>query len=506
MINFNQLKREFILLIEKLSSKPRIGGLQISNAAFQFVLIEKDKPVTAALRLPPEILKDGRIVDRAKFLDLLRQLHQIILPERKRVKIKVIVSLPSEIIFSQNFSIPNVGTENLKETAKLNLQIISPLPIEKACVDWQIINELPECYELLGVLAEKEVVDEFSSLLVEAGFLPAATEFPALAVARLLDQEMNLGAKTVLTIIVSSDGLDLFFLKNNQLYFEHFLSWQSMKGDHRQITKADFEKTIVEEVQRVVNFALSRFRERIDKVVLIAAGLEQEIAGILTNNFSFTILPFQMKRFPSLGPSWFPALGSALRGEKERSYDSEISLSSLTTIEEFYREQTLSFIGLWRKIALTVFSFFLVIFIGISIFLVNISHRQESQLRSFNAQPAAEELRFLEEKAKEFNQLVTLAVNMKSADLPLKEILGELKNIADKNKVNLENISIVSLKEPIKIAARAPNNAAAIQFKNDLTAKASFKNIELPLASISYLEDNAVSFLMSFNFEKQPAP
>lgn len=502
MINFYQFKKEFVLLIEKLSSKPKIGGLQISNAAFQFVLIDKGKPITVALRLPPDILKNGRIADRAKFSELLHQLHQMILPGRKRERIKVIVSLPSELIFSQNFSVPNVGIKNLKETAKLNLQIISPLPIEKACVDWQIINELPERYELLGVLADKEKVDEFSNLLVEAGFLPAATEFPALAVARLLNQEMNLNAKTMLVIMISSDGLDLFFLKNGQLYFEHFLSWHSIQGERRQITKSDFEKTIVEEVQRVVNFALSRFREKIDKAVLIAAGLEQEITAILTNHFSFTILPFQMKRFPELGASWFPALGSALRGEKERSADFEISLSSMATIKEFYHEQILNFISLWRRIGLTVFGFFLILFISISIFLVNIFRHQENQLRSFNTQPVVEELHFLEEKVKEFNRLVTLIVQAKNTDLPLKEILGELKSTADKNQIKLESISIVSLKEPIKISARAPNNAAAIQFKNDLAAKPQFQNIEMPLATISYLEDNTVSFLISFNFQQ----
>ncbi|MDP2705615.1 MAG: hypothetical protein Q8O49_00185, partial [bacterium] len=265
MINLNFLKKKIVYLVEQLSSRPKIGGLQINNNSLQFVLIEENEPRTAVLKLPPGVLFDGRIKNKEEFSKAISQFREMISgSKKKKGSIKVIVSLPAEIIFNQNFNIPNVGSDNLKEAARLNLQMISPLPADKSYSDWQIINENEDRYELLGVLAEKVVIDEFSSILIEGGFLPVAFEYPALSLSRFVNKFVNLENKTILVIDVSSDGIDLFILKNSRLYFDHFRSWHSIQGEERQITKVAFQNAVIEETQRVINFAASRFKENLD--------------------------------------------------------------------------------------------------------------------------------------------------------------------------------------------------------------------------------------------------
>ncbi len=504
MLNFQVLKSKLFYLVEQLSSRPKIGGLQINNANLQFILIENNKPKTAVLHLAPGTLADGRIKNREEFLKAITQFYRDITgaAAKKKEKIKVIVSLPAEVIFNQNFSIPNVGSENLKEAARLNLQMISPLPSDKSYSDWQIINETPDKYELLGVLAEKEIIDEFSFALIEGGFLPIAFEYPALSLTRFINKFANLNDKTVLVIDVSSDGIDLFILKNNRLYFDHFRSWHSIQGEERQITKAAFEDAIFEETQRVLNFSASRFRENLDKVIVFASGLEENIKNLLTQRFNLSVLPFQSNAFTAAGPSWFTAAGASLRGLEERGKDIEINLSSIATAENFYQEQTISFIALWRNILLTVGAFFLAIFIISDVFLTNYLKNKQSYLSSFNAQPSIEELNFLVGQARDFNNLVSMIEKSISVSPPFKDIISSLKSLADKDNVSIQSIDIVAPGAPVRISGQAPNNIVAIQFKNDLSAAPNFKDVDLPFTGITTLADNSVAFTMSFEFSK----
>jgi len=499
--NLNFFKSKLVYLIEQLSSRPKIGGLQINNNSLAFVLIEEGSPKTAVLPLSPGIISDGRVKNKDEFAKAIGRFREMIMGQgKKKEKIKAIVSLPAEIIFNQNFNIPNVGSENLKEAAKLNLQMISPLSSDKSYSDWQIINETPDRYELLGVLAEKEVVDDFSSTLIANGFLPVAFEYPALSLARFINKFANIENKTILTINVSSDGIDLFILKNSRLYFDHFRSWHSIQGEERQITKAAFDQAIIEETQRVINFASSRFRENLDKVIVFASGLEEGIKKLLVERFSFSVLSFQNNAFMAAGPQLFAAVGASLRGLEERNKDTEISLSSLTTAENFYQEQSLGFINLWRNIIVTVGCFFLAVFLGINLFLGSFLQKKEAKLKSFNTQPAIEELNFLVGQAREFNELVGMIEKASLATPPFRDILLNLESIAQKNGITLDNIIIVSAELPIKISGRAPNNIAAIQFKNDLSAAQYFSEVDLPFTAITSLSDNSVGFNLSFKF------
>lgn len=500
-LDFSYLKSKLVYLIEQLSSRPRIGGLQINNSSLEFVLIEEGKPRTAVLPLAPGILADGRLKDKEGFAKAIADFHQMIVgSDRRKDKVKAVVSLPAEIIFNQNFNIPNVGSDNLREAARLNLQMISPLPADKSYSDWQIINETPDRFELLGVLAEKDIIDDFSSVLIGGGFIPVAFEYPALSLARFVNKFINLENKSVLIIDVSSDGIDLFIMKNGRLYFDHFRSWHSIQGEALQITKADFENAIVEETQRVINFAASRFRESLDKVIVFAAGLEEGVSALLAEKFSLTSLPFQKNVFTAIGPQWFGAIGASLRGLEERSRDTEISLSSMTTAENFYQEQAIGFIGLWRNIFLTVGCFFLVLFFGVDMFLGGLVEKKEASLLSFNSQSTVADLNFLVGEAKEFNSLVGLIEKASLAVPPFREILIGLQSAAEKNGVLLDNIDITSTDAPVKVAGRAPNNIAAIQFKNDLSVLPDFSQVDLPFTAITSLADNSVGFNISFKF------
>ncbi|MDP2705640.1 MAG: hypothetical protein Q8O49_00315, partial [bacterium] len=232
-----------------------------------------------------------------------------------------------------------------------------------------------------------------------------------------------------------------------------------------------------------------------------AAGLEEEMNVLLTNRFHFSMVDFQKNALMAAGPQWFAAIGAFLRGLEERGKDNEISLSSSTSSESFYHEQLLGFIAIWRNIILTVGLFFLVVFWSANAFLDGYLEKKENSLLSFNAQPSIEELKFLVGQAKEFNQLIGKIEKSSVASPSFQEILLVLETTAVKNSVVLENIDIISPEAPVKISGKAPNNIAAIQFKNDLVATPRFKDVDLPFTAINSLSDNSVGFALSFKYE-----
>lgn len=485
--------------VEKLSSRPKIGGLQISDSALQFVLAEGERPLTAAFRLPPGVIKNGVIQNKQSFLELLRHLHKMIRPDGESERVRVIVSLPAELVYTQSFNVPNIDPGLIEESARLNLQMISPLPPERVYLSWQLLSETPDQYEFLGAVAERTVIDDFARLLREANFLPTAFELPSLSLSRLINRTMTPSQRAVLTINISSDGLDLFVLRNGRLYFDHFRSWLSIQGENRQISRQAFEAAVLEETQRVINFTLSRFKEQLSQTILIAPGFEKEIKDLLESRFGLTVSSLELRNFSSLGPSWFVALGAALRGLIERSRDQEISLSSLTSLEEFYQEQVIRFVVLWRNIILGTAFIFLVIFIGINIFLVNLEQRIEQQLAGFRTQPVIQELEQLQAEVSEFNRLVGLVETVKGSEFRWGPFLAQLQNIAGRSRVSFDQIFINSPDRPISIAARAPSSVLAIEFKNNLAKESNFANVDLPLTSVVTLEDNSISFSVSFS-------
>jgi len=485
--------------LNKLSSQPKIGGLQISDSAFQFVLIDKDRPQTAALRIPPGVIKAGRIQNRDSFVELLNQLHQIIEPDKKNKRIKVVVSLPSELVYTQNFSVPNVDSSLIDESARLNLQIISPLPPEQVYTSWQVISESQDQYEFLGALAEKSVIDEFITVLNEANFMPIAFEFPALALARLISYAQTAIPQSILILNISSDGLDLSIIKDGKLHFDHFRSWFSIQGESRQITRELFESVVIEEVQRVINFSINRFKEWLKNVIIIAPGFEAEISNLIGERFGLTVTPLAIRDFSFLGPSWFSVIGSALRGLIDRSQDREISLTPFSSIESYYQEQTLNFIILWRNIIIGVATVFLIIFIGVNVFLINVFNQNQEQLETFKTQPIMKELNTLQDKVKEFNKLVEMIEGVKSNAPFWLSLFNQLQTITERYRISYDRIVMTAVNEPIYISARAPSSNAALEFKNVLTQQLAPKKIDLPLTSITNLDDGSVGFILNFS-------
>ena len=489
-------------IIQRLSSQPAVGGLEISDSAIRFLQIKGEKTVTASLRLPPGIILDGKINDRQNFLSALRTVYSQLVKTKTGPKIHTIICLPVSVVYSQSFSIPQIDRGGIEEAAELNLRMVSPISQEKTYSDWQIIGENTNQMDILGAFIENSIVDDYDRCLRECGFLPMAFEFPALSLTRLikdLGPAIDIG-KSYLVINILTDGLNFLIIRNGQLYFSHFLFWRTLQGEKRQIIFSDFREILIQEVQKIINFLSVNYKESFEGTIIMTPALEKEIGEIIKKEFDLNVIPLRLRRYAEFSAIWFAAFGSALRGLLPRRQDTYISLTAHNVIEEFYHEQALSFISLWRNILVVSSLVLLIAFSGVDIFLAQIKKNIEAQLSSLIARSQIQEVNKLQEKANIFNQSVALVSNAKKSNPKWSPFFEQLNELAG-NRVVLDRIIVASLTSPVTIQGRADSERAVIDFKNSLVSQANFEKVNLPLTSIRPMSDRRVSFEISFSIK-----
>jgi hypothetical protein len=496
---FNKLK----FFLEKLSSRPQIDGLYVSDAALQYVFFEFDKPKTVTLRLPPGIFVNGQLRQPNQFSDVLNRLHKSVVPDKPEQELRVTIVLPASMVYTQGFNIPNVGADRIRETVSLNLQMISPIPVAGANMSAQIIGETPDRYDLLGAFVDKNQVNQLKDLLIQSHFAPIAFEFPALALTRLINQSAKPSKDSILIFQISGEGLDIFILRNGNLYFNYFRSWQSIQGEERSIPRSVFDEVVTDEIRKVLNFFVGRFNETPAEAMIIAPGFESEIAGLLSKNLNLKILPLVLNYVP---PTSYAAFGAALRGKVESEGDDlkSINLGGESLARTIYNEQILNFLSLWRNIVAGVFTILLLILILAAGFLVTQSKNLATQLADFPASGSQKELLDLSAKAAEFNGLISTIKEVRGSSSPWYEVLSHLEDVAEKNRIKINNLSVSSLQSPVNLYGTAADYNAVLNFKNILASDKAFMNVNLPITQITITVDNVALFNISFQFNLSP--
>ena len=493
---------------EELASKPRVGGLRITDTAVQFMMLERAEGQIAAsfaLPLPPGIVVGGKLADPKEFERILAELRALIAAGERRGSIRVVASLPPSVTYAQSFTIPNVGPERLPMTADLNVQMISPIAVEEAYMSWHILKETADTYELLGVFAERKVVDAYRSSLEAAGFSPVVFEPQSLSLSWTITDAAGAKEAPLLVLNVTSDGVNMFLLRGGGVFFDYFRSWRSIQDTDTRITTELFYQTLVEEVRKVVNFVFGRFHKTLAYVFLNAPGTEAELKRLIEEKFSMRVVSFA-PRFARLTPAWFTVLGAALRGNWDRSRDVFASLGTERVRTAFYHEQIIEFIHLWRNVGTVALGMFTLIFLGALVLLRTNPNNLGDRLLTFNTEPQERDLVQLEERADEFNNLVAAVRAARAEETPFLEIVNALEELGKRYRVVLDEMTVGGASVGAQAVMQAPSYDTVLIFKRVVGADPRFKSVDIPLGTISPTADGAIRFTLRFVFTPQTAP
>ena len=486
--------------VKLLKSETVIGSVSISNTAIRFVRLSDGIIEKIGVVLGPGVIVSGKLKNRESLLKALLALRYKL--GNPKENIHVMVSLPPDNVYTQSFSIPIIEDRLINEAAKLNLQLLSPIDIKTAYTDWEKIGESQEeggKIELLGGFTNKTMVDEFTSVLRDAGFGVVAVEFSALSLARLIKME-SLNAnfeKPQVFLSVSSDGPEFLIIKNNKLYFNYFFPWTSIEG--RQISFSDFGTILNQEMKKVLNFYSSHWNSQLNDLILITQGLYSEIEGIIKQNFpAINIKPLTLnEKFSNFNSSWYPSLGGAIRGKISRSEDNFISLMDVGTEQSFFESRVDYFVKIWRIVILSTLSIIVFSFFLGDMFFLNVSSNLETQISSIVQRQESQEVSDLEKKAVEFNKLIDKALYAKKNSRQISKFFELFGKIAG-SEISIQKVVFDSDRATVLITAIAKSNQSVINFKNSLASLKEFRDVEFSFTSTTNNNDGTINFPITF--------
>ncbi len=494
-------------ILEKLkhlfSPKLKVGGLEISHQGVKlFFLKGKNIPASAQIELAAGILKEGRVNNAALLLTALKQLHEKIAPPKSTLN--VVVSLPSELIYAQTFSVPVLQKEKLEEAIELNLQMISPSPAEETFSDWQELKEGSDArhLDLLGAFASAQSVRQYLALLAQAGFNVLAVEFPALSLSRLIKERWaDLKApKPYLTIYLNNEGVLFLILKNGNLAFSQFNSWTEILTSP-SISEASFgqiKERLTESIQKILNYYFGRRNENLEDAILISPFFNYEIVSLAKEKFSLNIANLTVGQ--DLNETWFVALGASLRGLTPRAHDEAISLMETNTQTEYYQQRVLSFSSSWRNIILTTLGFMLLSFVVVDTLALALENKLKQRYSAQLTEAGQQEVSSLTEQANQFNRLLSLIELANSREVKFYPFLAQLKNLAGAG-LAFDRLFIDQSNSSALISGTATNELTAINFKNRLGRQTNIASVSLPLSNLKQLSDGRVSFVLTLNLK-----
>ncbi|RJP45744.1 hypothetical protein C4587_00310, partial [Candidatus Parcubacteria bacterium] len=430
----------------------------------------------------------------------LRELHAQILGTKSRKRINAIVVVSSLDVYSQIVTIPLVRGGDREQAIELNVRMVSPFEIAQSYAGWQEVGGDVEAgkLEVLSAFAERAVADDLKHILREAGFFAVVLEPRPLALARLL-REGILGfdpARPTLALHVDGSGLDFLVLRGGQLYFEYFNPWRDVADEKQQVSMQAFEAAVTRSLHQVLNFYGKHWTEPVAEIFVSAGNLDAAVTKMLDGNFSLSVKPMQSAFGQALGPEWFVAAGSALRGARPRREDQELSLLGITAEDEFRQEQVLRFLRFWTVLLPVGFSILLAALIGMDFFLGRVQASLEAQSRAAGGNREIEELQLLERSAREFNGLVSRLKAVASSITPKNPFLARFG--AASGGVRVTKFSLPAPDARAMLAGFASSEDEIKTFRNALEDDPLFQDVDLPITAIKK-EPAGFSFSISLS-------
>ena len=481
-------------LIDRLVPKLEVSGLEVSDGLVRFYDIGRGKRKARhiLLRLAPGVVVRGKVVNQEALQDTLLELHKRVSSNPKKL-ISVVASIPINNIYIQPFNLPILAKDNLKESAELNMRMISPIDVSKAYYDWQEMEEnlSKDQLDMVAAFVARDVADKFIEALQAASFGVAAMEFSSLGLIRAALKNGLISADTPsLLLQMDQGGLGFAVSHMGGLYFHHFTEWDRYMNGGKNIDVVKFKEGVVDEVRKLINFYLTNFKTGdIKNILIVAENFTEEVKTALQSGLPG--IQVQTANFNEVNS----AHGAALRGRITRSQDASISLANLSAIDVFRKGQIADFVSIWRNLTFTTFGFLLLVFLGSALLLQQTAERvKESDPFTSGGENSVELVR-LEKQAAEFNSNVKMLQALSSKAGAAYPIANKLTTLMG-GSVSLRRMTIAMSSGNVTIGGSANAEELARGFKDRIQSDDQFVEVELPLQDFKPQINGKIDFLV----------
>src|SRR5207253_11217475 len=165
-------------------------GLDIGSSSVKLVQLKEAKrgyilEAFGVAPLPPEAIVDGALMNSTAIVDAIRQL----LAQYKLKNREVAIGVSGHSVIIKKISMPRMTQEELEESIQWEAEQYIPFDVKDVNIDTQILN--PDANDATGqmdvllVAAKKDMINDYTTVVSEAGLLPQVVDVDAFAVQNM---------------------------------------------------------------------------------------------------------------------------------------------------------------------------------------------------------------------------------------------------------------------------------------------------------------------------------
>ncbi len=200
-------------------------GLDIGSHSIKLVELKPSRGTSWKLnkfglhKLPAESIVDGAIMNSSAIVEGIRDL----LARHKIKGREVITSVSGHSVIIKKITLPSMSDEELVESIQWEAEQYIPFSINDVFLDTQVLSRAADDsgqMEVLLVAAKKDVVQEYTSVIVEAGLKPLIVDVSAFAIENCFDLNGDPSAnETVALVNVGASLVNINILSNGMTAF-----------------------------------------------------------------------------------------------------------------------------------------------------------------------------------------------------------------------------------------------------------------------------------------------
>ena len=202
------------------SKKREIIGLDIGSSSIKLVELKEGKSGfrlqnLAVSPIPPEAIVDGALMDSVTIIDAIKNLVN----QAKTKTKNAVTSVSGHSVIVKKITLPFMSEAELEESIQWESERYIPFDINDVNIDFQILGsdvENPEVMDVILVAAKKDVINDYVSVIMEAGLTPIIMDVDAFALENMLAINYDLEKGETLAVAnVGASITNINILRNN---------------------------------------------------------------------------------------------------------------------------------------------------------------------------------------------------------------------------------------------------------------------------------------------------
>ncbi len=200
-----------------------IVGLDIGSHSIKVMELKEGRGGTWKLskfglhKLPPEAIVDGAIMNSAAVVEGIRDLIA-----RHKIKAREVTTcISGHSVIIKKIALPQMSEDELSESIQWEAEQHIPFSINDVNIDTQILHKGDETgqMDVLLVAAKKDVIQEYTAVIAEAGLKPLIVDVSCFAIENSFELNDESGGEVIALVNVGASIANIYIIHNGVYAF-----------------------------------------------------------------------------------------------------------------------------------------------------------------------------------------------------------------------------------------------------------------------------------------------